>query len=115
MCIGEGGSDSLRPGEQAYLSEIAGQGLPAYDFMLRTNDDAMTWAVLEPARRSALTPRFIICRIDPCVMVMVEDQTGERRFCSMSSVEDAMSFIAESAGRALLAANNVHAAPEVAQ
>lgn len=114
MCFGESGGDSLKFGELNYLREAA-KDFPSYDFDLRTNDDDLTWAVFSPQESSARTPRFTFCRIDPCVMVMVEDQTTHRRFCSAPTVEDAVRFALDTAKRAVLAFDNVHDAPEMAQ
>ena len=114
MCIGESGSDTLQAAEVNMLKEAAGRSLPSYDCSLHSNDDAITWAVLSSKRVGPQMPRFTICRIDPCIMVMVEDR-AERRFSSAPCIEAAIEFACQTALSAVLAINNVHHLPEMAQ
>lgn len=115
MCFGENGSDTLQDEEQAKLRQAAQSHLPTYEFTLHSNDDAITWAVLEPPPSGLRMPKFTVCRIDPCIMVMVEGHGIDRRFSSMANVEDAITFASHAAHSAVLALHNVHAAPELAQ
>lgn len=115
MCIGEDKSDTLQGSDQSFLRDASASRLPAYDFSLHSNTDDITWAVLEPQKQGIEMPRFTICRIDPCVMVMVENQTDQRRFCSTLSVEEAMAFACHTAEAAVAAFMNVHRFPEMTQ
>ncbi len=115
MCFGENGSDTLHDHEQAMLREVAAQQLPFYQCTLHSNDDAMTWAVLDPPRSGLRMPKFTVCRIDPCIMVMVEGHGIKRHFSSMANVVDAIAFATQAAQSAVHAMPNVHAAPELAQ
>jgi hypothetical protein len=92
MCFGEGGAaDTLRDGDTTLIMNSAGRDLPAHAFSLRRNGDGVTWVVLDPHDPTHL--RFTICRVDPCVMVMIEDPFARRQFRSVATVEDAMSFV----------------------
>ena len=113
MCFGEGQSDSFRAAEVPLLSKAASTKLPDYDLRWHRNEDAMTWAVLTPP--SSSLPRFTICRIDPCIVVMVEDATDRRRFSSASDIEGAVAFIRQTAEQARLAVHNIHDYPDMAQ
>lgn len=114
MCFGENGSDTLREDEQAVLRDAVSEHLPSYGFSLRSNEDSITWAVLEPPPSGLPMPKFTVCRIDPCIMVTVEDR-AQRRFSSASTMEDAVAFTCETALSAVLANHNVHPSPELAQ
>jgi hypothetical protein len=114
MCFGENGSDTLRDGEQVLLRTATSQRLPRYDCTLRTNDDAITWAVLSPAAGDAL-PRFTICRIAPAIMVLVEGEGQARRFASAPTVEDALAFAEQVVQAALFTGKTIHSAPEMVQ
>ena len=93
-------SDTLHPAEQTFLQEAARMHLPAYGAEVCTNHD-IAWVVLEDASSREM-PRFTICRIDPSVMVMVQNCAQGRRFESMTSVEDAFTFVFRSrSGRAV--------------
>lgn len=107
MCWGEGGSDTLDVKDQIALKEAVSRHLPSYACDLLSNDDAMTWAVLRSTGSGPTMPRFTICRIDPCFMVMVEDQ-AERRFSSVATIEDAIAFTCQATVQAVLAIHNVH-------
>ena len=94
MCFGQGcGADTLHPGEQIFLREIAEKEFHAYDFAVRSNDEGQSWVVLAPRSIRLDLQRFTICRIDPCVMVMSEDHEARRQFCSATCVEDAVGYI----------------------
>ena len=114
MCFCETGSDTLAVSEQTYLEEAARRCLPAYEFSLHANVDAMIWAVLSPSTEALRMPRFTICRINPCVIVMFESHRTQRSFASLANVEDAMVFACQAAQRTLLAFNNVHSEPAMA-
>ena len=114
MCIGEGSSDTLDAAEQVFIRTLVAKRLPGYGSDVRNNDDSLTWIVLKPAHMRGL-PRFTICRIDPCIMVMVEDGGKQRRFASMANVEEAIDFACGTVHASALALRNVHAAPEMAQ
>ena len=114
MCIGDGGLDTLREAEVSFLKDAAGRHLPSYVCSLHSNDDAMTWVVLTSEQTGPTMPRFTICRIDPCLLVMTEDRAA-RRFASASSIEDAMEIACHAALGAVLAINNFHDLPATTQ
>lgn len=108
MCFGESCSDTLHNEEQTALKAAAAKCLPAYACSFHSNADPITWAVLEPPTTPMHMPKFTICRIDPCIMVMVEDHAHRRRFSSASTVEDALIFAWATAQEAILAIHNIH-------
>lgn len=114
MCIGESSRDTLHPSEQLFFTEAATRDLPTYEASIHRNDE-IAWVVIEPRRAYGDMPRFTICRIAPCIMVMVEDRQAQRRFSSMPSVEEAMAFACRTAQEALLARHNGHPAPAMTQ
>ncbi len=113
MCIGESGADTLHGAEQRFLRAVSATEFPAHAFAIHGNDDGQVWVVLEPSSARPDLPRFTICRIDPCVLVMVEDHGARRQFCSTSNVEDAVAFVRHATGQAVLAVMNAHPASPV--
>ena len=115
MCIGEMGLDTIGLGERESLRVAANEAFPAHRFGVHANADGISWIVLEP---SAIRPdqlRFTICRIAPCLMVMVEDASGRRQIRGTDGVGDAMAFARQATDQAILAAMNAHPAHEVLQ
>jgi hypothetical protein len=115
MCIGEGAGDTLHASEASFLQHAAASEFPAYACAVHSNGSGMSWVVLDPSFASPALLKFTICRIDPCVMVMVEDRDARREFCSTSSVEDAVAFMRHSMDQAMLAVVNTHPASPVLQ
>lgn len=103
MCIGET-HDTLDALEQAFLTRIAEAEFPTHRFALRSNDDGITWALLTPEAIVGTLPTVTICRIDPCIMVMLEDRYARRQFRSLASVEEAIDFVHAMSEQALLSA-----------
>ena len=103
MCIGET-SDTLDATEQAFLMRIAETEFPAHRFTLRSNDDGIIWALLTPDGVADARPTVTICRIDPCILVMIEDRYARRQFRSLASVEEAVDYVHAMSDRALLSA-----------
>ena len=93
MCMGESAADTLRGDEQAFLADAVAELFPTHSFAIRKTDDGMVWAVLEPMESDPFGMRFTICRIDPSLLVMVEDRHAHRHFQTTSNVEDAMDFV----------------------
>ena len=99
MCIGETGRDTLSEMEQMTICDIA-RGFPAHEFSLRHNESGITWAVLSP--RGPHLPRVTICRIDPCLIVMVESDRHLRSFRSVPTIDaaaDALRAVVDEAFR----------------
>lgn len=103
MCIGDA-HDTLDTAEQAFLTRIAGAEFPAHRFALHSNDDGITWALLTPEGVTETLPKVTICRVAPCIMVMLEDQHARRQFRALANVEEAVHFVHAMADEALLAA-----------
>jgi hypothetical protein len=103
MCIGET-NDTLDATEQAYLTRIAKAEFPRHRFALRRNDDGITWVLLTPWGVDAALPKVTICRVDPCILVMLEDQHARRQFRSLVNVEAAVEYIHAMSDEALRAA-----------
>ena len=102
MCIGEA-LDTIRPGEREHLRMAASEHFPTHSFDVHDNGEGLIWIVLDPPLRRADLLRFTICRISPCVMVMVEDGEARRQFCSANDAIDAMAVARRAADHALLA------------
>ena len=85
--------DTFRPAELIFLEEAVHRRMPGYRPEARDNGH-IAWMVLEPDSFAAL-PRFTICRIDPCIMVQIEEAEA-RRFICVASLDDAL-VIAEGA------------------
>lgn len=115
MCIGEAGLDTIGAIERERLREAAGDAFPAHRFGVHANTDGISWVVLEPSTIRADLLRFTICRIAPCLMVMVEDAVGRRQICSTDGVGEAMAFARLATDQAILAAANAHPAHAVLQ
>ena len=115
MCIGESSGDTLDIAERDFLRAAAATAFPDHSFSVLNNEDGIHWVVLEPAVLGPATLRVTICRIDPCVMVMMEDEASRRQICSASTVEDAFGFARLASDQALLAAMNAHPAPATLQ
>lgn len=92
MCLGEATLDTIGPREQEQLRMAATAGLPTHRFDVRANAEGTSWIVLEPptARDHAL--RFTICRITPCVILMVEAASGRRHFQSFADIDGVVAF-----------------------
>lgn len=103
--------DTFRPQDLTYLREATHRRMPGYRPAARENG-RIAWMVLEPDAPGPL-PRFTICRIDPCIMVQIEE-ADERRFVSVASLDDAI-VIAERAVAETSARRNVHATPQLLQ
>src|SRR3978361_1792081 len=103
MDIGESTNDTLDAGERAYLRDIAATTFPAHDFSVCANRDGINWVVLEPREVRADLMRVTICRIDPSVIVMLEDQDSRRQICSTASVADAVAFVRDATDQSVLA------------
>lgn len=101
MSIGELLGDTLGAREQDFILRRAEHDLPAHDLALYSNDDGVTWAVLTPPAIKPELLRFTICRIEPCVVVMVEDEEDRRRFLGLGSIEEALDFVLATARRAV--------------
>ncbi len=110
MCIGESNGDTLAGSDCAVLREAAVESLPAHRFDQCANADGLVWVVLEPPAARPELLRFTICRIAPCVMVLVEDACGRRQIVSTSDVHDALAVARHAADQAMLAAANAHPA-----
>jgi hypothetical protein len=106
MCMGEPAAGMLRGDEQAFLIDAVAERFPMHDFAIRETDDGMVWAVLEPMESDPFGMRFTICRIDPSVIVMIEDRHANRHFCATSNVKDAMDFVRHAIDQVNLAAMN---------
>ena len=115
MCMGEAGLDTIGLRERESLREAAGDAFPSHRFGVHSNEDGISWVVLEPSAVRAHLLRFTICRIAPSLMVMVEDAAGRRQIRSTGSVGDAMAFAREAADQAILATMNAHPAHGVLQ
>ena len=113
MCVGESAADTLDGTEQAFLQAATLRHLPGYGAQAHVNEDFIAWTVLAPDVPTM--PRFTICRIDPSLIVMVEDATSWRRFSSAASLDDAVAFVRRTVSEAAGALRNVHAAPALAQ
>ena len=81
MCLG-GELDTMAKRECAALGEWAAEEFACHSFEVRTNTDGVAWVVLEPPSTRIELLRFTICRIVPCILVMVEDADARRQFCS---------------------------------
>lgn len=92
MCMGESADDTLQQSEQEAIALAAGDDLPGHRVAIRGNDDGMAWVVLEPLADDHQTFRFTICRIAPCLVVMVEGREG-RRFLSAGTIAEAMDAV----------------------
>lgn len=103
MCIGET-YDTLDANEQAFLTRIAKAQFPRHRLALRRGDDDITWALLTPWGVDTSLPKVTICRIAPCIMVMLEDRYARRQFRSVATVEEAVEFVLAISDQALLAA-----------
>ena len=114
MCIGEG-VDTLGLREQILLRTAAAEGMPNHSFFICQGEGDLAWAVMAPLSSDDAALRFTICRIDPGVMVLVEDRNARRQFCSVANVEDAMAFIQIASEQAILASMHAHPAPETMQ
>ena len=114
MCL-SGELDSMAQHECAALREWAMEEFPSHGFDVRTNADGIAWVVLEPPPARTDLLRFTICRIAPCIMVMVEDADARRQFCSSGDLEGAMAFAYNAVDRTVLAAANAHPAHRVLQ
>ena len=111
MCIGETTSDTLDQAEQTFLAEIADSQFPGHRFALRNNDDGITWVLLTPRENETSAPfRVTICRVDPCIMVMLEDRAARRQFRALSNVAEAVDFVHAMSDQLLLAAAGRHEA-----
>ena len=115
MCIGEAGLDTIGAGERESLRRAAGDAFPAHRFGVHANSEGISWIVLEPSESRADLLRFTICRIAPCLIVMVEDASGRRQICSTDGVGNAMAFARQATDQAVLAAMNAHPAHAVLQ
>lgn len=115
MCIGESANDTLNTTEQGYLRDVAASEFPTHDFALRANEDGINWVVLEPRFLRADLMRVTICRIAPCVMVMIEDRDARRQICSTADVAAAVAFLRNAVDQAVLAMMNAHPAHAVVQ
>ena len=104
MCIGEAANDTLHGADRAVIANVAPRDFPAHDVAFECNTDGMTWAVLTPRGRHATLPRVTICRIEPCVMVLIEDAQARRQIRSLANVDDALDFGRAACDHALLAA-----------
>ncbi len=115
MCIDEAGFDTIGAEEREGLRAAAGVAFPAHRFGVHANADGICWIVLEPSTIRDDLLRFTICRIAPCLMVLVEDTSGRRQICSTDGVDNAMAFARQATDQAVLAALNAHPAHEVLQ
>ena len=113
--MGEAGLDTIELGERESLRAAAGDAFPSHRFGVHANAEGISWIVLEPSAIRADLLRFTICRIAPCLMVMVEDSAGRRQICSADGVGDAMAFARQATDQAILAAANAHPAHKVLQ
>ena len=114
MSIGEG-LDTLRSQEQSFLRSAAAAQFPNHSFSIRHGEDGLAWAVIAPRLSQRCAICFTICRIDPCLMVMVEDREARRQFRSAANVEDAMAFVQMASEQAILSSTQAHPAPEAVQ
>lgn len=89
--MNESAGDTLREDETALIADIAGRACPAHDFALRSTDDGIAWAVLAPRDPDQL--RFTICRIDPCLIVLIEDAYERRQVRALGTMEDVVEFV----------------------
>ena len=112
MCFGDL-SDTLHRFELDDLREAGRRCLPGYVFSVHAND-AISWVVLSPPDPRRL-PRFTICRIAPCIMVMVEADGEPRRFASTPDVEGAIGFAGHVVEQTVLALHNIHEPAEMMQ
>ncbi len=87
MCLGEQ-FDSLCPEDRASLTEAVRLSMPAYRLSWHANAEAMVWAVLDRQGGAPTQPRFTICRLDCCLVMMIEAGTAARQFCSAASMAD---------------------------
>ena len=115
MCMGEASLDTIGAQERESLRAAAGHQFPAHRFGVHANDEGMSWIVLEPSAKRVDLLRFTICRIAPCLMVMVEDTAGRRQICSTDGVGHAMAFARQATDQAIFAATNTHSAHGVLQ
>ena len=106
MCIGDS-NDTLLGSDRATIADVASRDFPAHDVAFECNADGMTWAVFSPRARQAALPRVTICRIAPCVMVLIEDAQARRQIRGLANVEDALDFGRLACDHALSAAAGV--------
>ena len=114
MCFADD-LDSIGAPDCSALQAFACETLPSHSFAVRKNAEGIAWVVLEPPVLGPEHRRFTICRISPCVMVMVEDAAGRRQICSATDVEGAIEFVRAAADQAVLAAANAHPSHETLQ
>ncbi len=114
MCLGEE-LDTMAKQECAALREWAADEFATHDFEVRANAEGISWVVLKPPLARTDLLRFTICRIAPCIMVMVEDADARRQFCSSEDVEGAMAFVRNVVDETVFAAMNAHPAHRVLQ
>ena len=93
----------------------AHDAFPAHRFGVHANENGISWVVLEPSLIRADQLRFTICRIAPCLVVLVEDASGRRQICSTDGIGNAIAFARLATDQAVLAAMNAHPAHEVLQ
>ena len=114
MCLGDG-LDTMMTRECASLREWAAEEFATHGFEVRANADGVFWVVLEPPVTRTDLLRFTICRITPCIVVMVEDAKARRQFCSTGNVAKAMAFVRDVADKTVLAEANAHSAHRALQ
>ena len=101
MCFGESMGDTLGMSELALIRDVAASEFGAHEVSLHRNEDGVAWMVLNPRARTDALLRFTICRIDPAVMVLVEDCDKRRRICSVPDVAAALDLVRCVSGQAL--------------
>lgn len=107
MCIADQPLDTIAAPDCSALHGFTRESLPGHSFSVRKNAEGIAWVVLEPPASSALYRRFTICRIAPCVMVMIEDEDGRRQICSAFDVEGAIACIRNALDTAVMAVAGV--------
>jgi hypothetical protein len=101
MCIGESTGDTLGTAELAMIRDVAAIEFGAHDVALHRNDDGIEWMVLSPRGHTDALLRFTICRIDPAVMVLVEDCEKRRQIRSVPDVAAALDVVRCASNQAL--------------
>ena len=101
MCIGDSTNDTLGGTERALIAEAAEADLPDHRVAFEANEDGIIWAVLTPSAPDLL--RVTICRIDPCVVVLIEDADQRRQIRGLADMVEALAFVRRACGQALSA------------
>ena len=84
--------DTLDRSEQLLIASVAECDLPDHQCAVQSNEEGMAWAVLKPKSPFGGLC-FTICRISPCIVVLIEDDHARRQIRSLASLEEALAFV----------------------